>query len=478
MYIKFLKICVLMTSMISSTSAFSIKNSPKVVVIGGGLAGLTTAYRLQKKGMNVDLYEAKKRVGGRVFTSTINGRTAELGGQNISDGGEAIHLNQLIDEFGLNRTSSRVNLSYSYFDGIDFISYDQILKNKNVDPENLKNHLDMLASSSFNMKEILEKFVSPLDPLYKILEVRISAYEGGNIDQLSPLYTDTLFHMLLGGICSVHQCDKDKNPYVDLLTIEGGNYLLPKKMGEALGENLHLNMPLTKVSKSINGSFEITFKNGIKTQADILVLAIPCSVYDQIIFEEEIIAESKLEAIANIKYGTNAKILVPFTSEIIKGEPLIGNEIITWFDQGQNILTLYFTGDSSLFTADTIASSYFKVHPMIERGLENCPLFTTPLFVKDEVNLFFDGPIGYSWPNDPYAKGTYSYIAAGQEDILTATEEKNGEIFKALFSPLDNHLYFAGEHASILFDVPGTMEAACESGERIARTILKSCSWL
>jgi len=44
---------------------------------------------------------------------------------------------------------------------------------------------------------------------------------------------------------------------------------------------------------------------------------------------------------------------------------------------------------------------------------------------------------------------------------------------KTLFKPIDNRLYFAGEHASVLLDIPGTMEAACESGERTARMIQK-----
>jgi hypothetical protein len=66
------------------------------------------------------------------------------------------------------------------------------------------------------------------------------------------------------------------------------------------------------------------------------------------------------------------------------------------------------------------------------------------------------------------------YIAKGQEKVFTETVEENGEVFKALFAPLHQKLYFAGEHATILFDVPGTMEAACESGERIARAILQN----
>jgi len=97
-----------MSALFSSLQADSHAKSPKVVVIGGGIAGLTAAYRLQKAGMHVELYEARSRVGGRIFTAKIKGHVAELGGQNITDGGEAINLNRLMDEFGLERTSSRV----------------------------------------------------------------------------------------------------------------------------------------------------------------------------------------------------------------------------------------------------------------------------------------------------------------------------------------------------------------------------------
>ncbi len=95
-----------------------------------------------------------------------------------------------------------------------------------------------------------------------------------------------------------------------------------------------------------------------------------------------------------------------------------------------------------------------------------------PQYAQDESFQVYDGAVGYSWPNDPYAKGSYSYIAPGQEAILTAMKEEQGEPVKTLFAPIDRRLYFAGEHASIFMDVPGTMEAACESGERTARMIL------
>lgn len=43
-------------------------NELKIAVIGAGLAGLTSAYRVQQAGLKVDVFEASNRVGGRVFS--------------------------------------------------------------------------------------------------------------------------------------------------------------------------------------------------------------------------------------------------------------------------------------------------------------------------------------------------------------------------------------------------------------------------
>ncbi len=40
----------------------------KIVIIGAGLAGLTTAYRLFEKGYDIEIYEARPRVGGRIHS--------------------------------------------------------------------------------------------------------------------------------------------------------------------------------------------------------------------------------------------------------------------------------------------------------------------------------------------------------------------------------------------------------------------------
>ncbi len=471
--IRLLKVLFCMSIVFSNTSNFSFADSPKVIVIGGGIAGLTAAYRLHQQGMDVNLYEARNRVGGRILTVEINERMIELGGRNINDGGTATNLNRLIGEFNLEQTLSRVYLKHSYFNGTDLIPISEILSGRDLSPGPLRKKLEELASTCSNIKEILQDLFDPNDPLYKILAARMASYEGGPIEALSPLYIETLFHMLQGGVCSVHQKSEDEDAHIDLVTIAGGNARLPQKLGDVLGSKLHLNMPLTKVSKNTKNRFSLTFEDKTEVEADLLILAIPCSVYGSISFENGIIPEKKLKAMQNIQYGTNAKIMVPFT-EVSSTTGIVSDESTCFFDCVQQMLTIYYIGASSSFSPLTIANSYMQTYPMIKQGFESCPLFTSPTYAKDEANLSYEGVVGYSWPNDPYAKGSYSYIASSQEDILTATTEEHGEIFKTLFAPIHDNLYFVGEHTSILFDVPGTMEAACESGERVARAILKN----
>jgi len=459
----------------TSTSISAENKRPKIVIVGAGLAGLTTAYRLQQKGMDVHLYEVRNRVGGRIFTVKIGGSIAELGGLNIRDGGEAKNIQRLIEEFGLESTEYKRKINISYFTGTEFLSIQQLLGGRQFQPEDLWLRLSDVAKKSKNMRDVLGGIFEKDDPLYKLLAVRLAGYEGASIEKLSPIYAETLYHMILGGICAAHSADGDTENYIKFLCLKEGNASLPERLAQVLGDRVHLNMPLKKVAKHIDNSYDLTFQNGLKVAADILVLAIPCSVYEGITFEENVLPQTTLDQIKSIQYGTNAKILVPFSMQPLD-KPEVGfvNDRISCFrDMNTNISTLYYTGIASQFTAETISDTYVQDRAMLEMGYGDMwPPYVAPTYAKDQAYDIYAGPVGYSWPNDPYVKGSYSYIAPGQEAIMTTMKEELGESVKTMFAPIDQTLYFAGEHTSILMQAPGTMEAACESGERAARMIL------
>lgn len=439
--------------------------SPKVVVVGAGIAGLTTAYRLQQQGIDVELYEARPRVGGRILTVRVNDQIGELGAQSICDGGKAECLCRLIEELGLEIQSGTMPLDHAYFDGKKLIPSCELISQ--FDPEALKNKLNFIRQSSENMLEVLSALFDSKEPIFKLLATRLACYEGAPPDQLSSRYTETLYHMLLGGASAAHQENT-----ITLASVKGGNSILPEKLAQVLGNRIHLNAPLISVSKTSKGLYTLLFQNGKTTNAEILVLAMPCSVYSDILFEETVIPPQRLAAIQSIRCGTNAKILVPFPEIPQRTTILVNDQMGSFFSANGRLLTCYYRGENSRFSAATIDDTFNRNRSMLEIGYAYSSL-SLPIIACDRSFVQYRDPVGYSWPNDPYAKGSYSYIGPGQDTLLTTVHEIEGEIVKTLFAPIDRTLYFVGEHTSILQEVPGTLEAACESGERTARMVIR-----
>jgi monoamine oxidase len=436
----------------------------KVVVIGAGIAGLTAAYRLHQRGVDVELYEARGRVGGRILTVHVHDQIGELGAQSLFDGGKAEHLCRLIEESGLEIQSDTVLIDHAYFTGEKSIPSRELIPR--FDPNTLRDKLSLIRERSDSMYDVLSALFDPSDPAFKFLSVRLAGYEGAPIKNLSSHYTETLYHMMLGGISAAHQ-----ENIVHLAAVKGGNSLLPEKLAEALGRRVHLNSPLKSVSKTPTGRYSLVFQNGQTERADILVLALPCSVYSDIAFEEAVIPRQRLAEIQSVPYGTNAKILIPFAEAPPKRITLVNDRIGAFFNADRHLLTCYYTGENGRFSASTIHDTFHQDRSMLEIGFGYSSL-AAPTLARDESFVAYQDLVGYSWLNDLYAKGSYSYIAPGQDALLTSITEIGEETAKTVFAPLDRTLYFAGEHASILHDVPATLEAACESGERAARMIM------
>ncbi|HEU4650854.1 MAG TPA: FAD-dependent oxidoreductase, partial [Croceibacterium sp.] len=73
----------------------------EVAIVGGGIAGLTALRTLASAGVPTRLYEARRRLGGRIFTRTdfpIAGSWVEMGGQLVnSDHADMIALAKAFD---------------------------------------------------------------------------------------------------------------------------------------------------------------------------------------------------------------------------------------------------------------------------------------------------------------------------------------------------------------------------------------------
>lgn len=90
-------------SLVNSLPLWS-QERPQVVVVGGGIAGLVTAYKLEQRGYRCCLLEGSDRLGGRIGTAHYpQGLEAEYGMQEIW---EKSPLISIIKELGLQLESS------------------------------------------------------------------------------------------------------------------------------------------------------------------------------------------------------------------------------------------------------------------------------------------------------------------------------------------------------------------------------------
>ncbi len=87
-------------------AASLLENSvQKICIIGAGIAGLSAAHALDAAGRDVEVIEARDRIGGRVNTDTSLGFAADLGASWLH-GSEGNPLTEVIDQLGMRRAIS------------------------------------------------------------------------------------------------------------------------------------------------------------------------------------------------------------------------------------------------------------------------------------------------------------------------------------------------------------------------------------
>src|SRR5690349_6934902 len=69
----------------------------RVAIIGGGISGLTTAFLLTRKGVDVTLYEASDKVGGNIQTIERDGYIVEQGPNSLLRSPKMIELVRSLD---------------------------------------------------------------------------------------------------------------------------------------------------------------------------------------------------------------------------------------------------------------------------------------------------------------------------------------------------------------------------------------------
>ncbi len=430
---------------------------PKIAIIGAGLSGLTIGYRLNQKGYDISLYEARSCVGGRVHTvyvKNIEGTysIAELGGQNITDGGEAKHFLNLAHELGLEIEDDYRCLSRGFYADGKMYDINELLKTCGFSEHKLEQTLKAISLSAVSIRDVIEHLFSDNSLLKRIFNFYMGAYEGLPAEDLAiNPNIETLKYFLPGGIAAPQEVAGTDNPFL-LKYIKGGNSKLPLALADALEGKIFLNKVLQKVSYG-DEKIKLSFNDNTTVLCDKLILSIPCSTFKDILWEDSVIPKEQLDAFYDVQYGSNGKILIPVESNRIDSHySLVSNDHVgTFHNNDYTLLTLYIDSIWGSNLNENFKSYYAEMIEMVEANYGKIKKsLPHPIVPSEKIYQQYDEPIIKSWAEDVYAKGSYSAIGTKLGDTFLNQSISNNIPVKTIFLPIYNKIFFIGEHASLI----------------------------
>jgi monoamine oxidase len=449
-----------------------------VAIVGGGIAGLTAAYRLVKEGVEVHLYEAQNRFGGRMFTKrdfNQDGMFIELGGELVDTNHE--DLIALAGELGVEIQSLKEGEQ-----GIDFYHYNgRIYTDKDVIEAfgPLSERIAKDAEGLYDDKEEFTDKARQLDniSLYHYLKDAGATTEPWLLELLETAYVpefgrDTKFQSCLNFVDFINP-DTSEGFQIfgdsdEAFRIQGGNDTLPTAVQKALEGKVkfHSGHQLVRIGED-GSKIKLTFTIGSKLLTpsyDNVIITIPFTTLRSVegIYDLKL-SEEKKRSIKEMGFGSNIKIMYGFTGtpwrDAVAGRDFICNGSV-YSDQPYQTIWETSRGQKG---SSGIITNFMGGTPAEQYTTERLDKFLVEIDqVFPGVKAKFDGnKIMMNWPQIKTMKGSYSCPLVGQYTW----------VYGAACSPeLDGHLHFAGEHTS--FESPGYMNGGVESGNRAAAELL------
>jgi monoamine oxidase len=451
--------------------------SPRIVVVGGGLAGLTCAYRLKQAGHRADLYEASDRLGGRCWTlrgAFAEGQIGEHGGELIDQG--HTQTRQLAQELGLNLDnllSAEVNGTepFYYFDGqpYSFVEATEDLKqiwqqlHKDVSAAGFPTLYTQSTQrgrelDAMSIVDWIQAFVpgGVKSKLGQLLDVAYNIEYGAESRAQSSL--NMLYLLGFRGQGQLRIFGESNEKY----HVRGGNDQIPARLVDALQGQIRTGSELVAIRRNTDGSYRLTLRSGSGTStvtADRVVLALPFSILRDVDYAKAGFSQVKKTAIEELGMGTNSKLHVQFDRRHWNS---LGSNGETYADTGyQNTweVTRAQAGKAGIlvdYTGGAVGASFGSGTPT-ERAAQFLKQIEP---VLPGISARWNGraTVDY-WTGNEWTKGSYSYWKVGQYTKFAGAEREQ-----------QDGCHFAGEHTSI--DFQGYLNGAIETGERAAGEIL------
>jgi monoamine oxidase len=447
----------------------------RIAIVGGGMAGLNTAYKLQKAGLTATIYEGSDRTGGRMFTAKDllgAGLTTELGGEFI-DSGHA-EMMALIREFGLEMLDTQgpdmPNVrKETYFIGGRHYTVAQAAKEFVPLAARIQEHYDSMGEvvdyqtdgggGPFDRMSIAEYLdsIGSTGWLRKVLDVAYVTEYGLETAEQSSL--NFLFLIGTGDLSDASSLELFGESD-ERFKVKGGNQRVVDELAKRLEPQIRRRHKLEAIKPRDTG-YTLTFQADGAPQdveADIVVLAIPFTLLREVDIQVPL-PDFKTKAIRELGYGMNAKVLVGF-----RNRPWItrGYSGATYTDEMFQLcwdnsfmqagteggITLYSGGRLGLEAGNgTAEEAAARLLPGFERSYTGAGARRNGKTSR------------FHWPTFPWTKASYACYKPGQWTTIAGAEGV----------PVGN-LFFAGEHCS--YDFQGYMNGAAQSGLDTARAVM------
>jgi len=422
-----------------------------VIIIGAGAAGLMAARELTKAGKKTLVLEARKRIGGRIYTIKDSFSFPVEAGAEFVHGNLPVTLG-LLKEGNIPYTSikaenwqlknDRLTNEAGFMDGWGIVM--QKLKELGQD---------------MTVKEFLDQYF--FDEEHTELRTSITGFvEGYDAADISKASIFAFRDELMGD--SEWQAQyRITNGYGELISF------LEKEIKLNRGEIL-LSQEVKQISWK-QGEVEVTTTNGQLFRGQKVIITIPLGLFREGSIQFLPPIEEKLEAAQSIGYGSVIKILLQFKQQFWR--TIVGDSGTTMSNMGfllsQAPIPTWWTqfpDEVPLLTGWLAGTKVESFKDKTDDYILNEAIQSLSIIFKlsaQELKEKLETHYIANWASDPFAKGAYAYAMV-----------KTQEARKILNEPVANTLFFAGE---ALYEGPemGTVEAALASGLRVANSLLE-----
>ena len=434
----------------------------QIVILGGGLAGLTAAYELQRLGHDVIVLEAQTRPGGRVKTVRDPypaGLYTEAGAENIP----AVHdlTQHYAREMGLTLVPNSVPGMRSLY----HVRGQRVLPGDSaVWPFDLTAEERALGQNGLFAKYFDAAIQEALAAGWATAPVRAMLPWDGQTPGAwlkskgaSPAAAELMtlgFGLEFGSAASFLLHSINSRGAGINFRVDGGNDRLPRAIASRV--RVRYGAPVESVTQDDRRvTIVVRAAGGSETlAADRVICALPCPVIGSILAGAWL-SDQKARAIREQHYSRTVKVFLQTRTRFWLSDRFSGYattdlpiERLTP-DPGAD------PGSRGALTAYPIAGYANTLEGMSEQARVQAALDQARQIFPAIADQF-EGGVSHSWGADPWQRGAFALHTPGQIGFIDVLAKSEGRI------------HFAGEHTS---PWTGWMQGAFESARRVVKEI-------